>query len=254
MKSFNAFIKKEWMELLRSYKVFIITSIFIGLGCLSVFAAKYLPELMQSFMPEGLTMEIPTPTVYDAWAQFFKNITQIGLIAFVLVISTSLANEIKHKTLIMLLSKGLSRKSVILAKVCMAMVLFTIAYALAGLITQLYCMYFWSGQSVDNLLASILLVWVFTFFLVCLIQLGGVVFASSYSGLLFCGGVVALLMIASIVPSLQDYNPIQLISVNMNLLQGSMPIQDIFVPTIICFLLGILALCSACYAFDKKAL
>ncbi len=33
-----------------------------------------MPELIGSFMPEGIEITISEPTALDSWAQFFKNI------------------------------------------------------------------------------------------------------------------------------------------------------------------------------------
>ena len=66
MKSFIAFSKKEFIEYLRTYKLFISIMIFLILGFLNPISAKYLPEIVSLVMPEGV-MNIPTPTVLDSW-------------------------------------------------------------------------------------------------------------------------------------------------------------------------------------------
>ena len=46
MKSFIAFSKKEFIEYLRTYKLFISIMIFLILGFLNPISAKYLPEIV----------------------------------------------------------------------------------------------------------------------------------------------------------------------------------------------------------------
>lgn len=193
------------------------------------------------------------PTVYDAWIQFFKNITQIGLIGFVIMCSSTLSNEIKNKTLIMLLSKGLSRKIIILTKARMMIIVFTIVYALSILVTLLYCFYFWD-EGVTNLIWALSMVWIFVVFLVCVILLGNVLFTSSYGGLLFCGLIIFVLVIIGLFPSLQDMNPLILINDNAALVQGSIIVQDIVLPIVITVMCSVVCLVSTCLLFDKKAL
>lgn len=54
MKSFIAFSKKEFIEYLRTYKLFISIMIFLILGFLNPISAKYLPEIVSLVMPEGV--------------------------------------------------------------------------------------------------------------------------------------------------------------------------------------------------------
>lgn len=109
MKSFIAFSRKEFIEYLRTYKLFIVIMIFLLLGFLNPITAKYLPEIVSLVMPEGV-MNIPTPTVFDSWAQFFKNVPQMGLIIFLVVFGGVMSNELSKGTLVNILSKGFPRQ------------------------------------------------------------------------------------------------------------------------------------------------
>ena len=115
MKSFIAFSRKEFIEYLRTYKLFIVIMIFLLLGFLNPITAKYLPEIVSLVMPEGV-MNIPTPTVFDSWAQFFKNVPQMGLIIFLVVFGGVMSNELSKGTLVNILSKGFPRQTIVLSK------------------------------------------------------------------------------------------------------------------------------------------
>jgi len=58
--------------------------IFIIFGITNPLIAKLMPEIVGSLVTDGVVITLPEPTAYDAWAQFFKNATQMGL--FVMVI------------------------------------------------------------------------------------------------------------------------------------------------------------------------
>ena len=90
MKGFTAFMKKELLEAVRSYKLVILLIVFAALGFMNPVSARYLPELVAGFLPEGMHMEIPQPVVLDSWLQFFKNTAQIGLIAIIIMCSSSM--------------------------------------------------------------------------------------------------------------------------------------------------------------------
>lgn len=59
MKGFTAFMKKELLEAVRSYKLVILLIVFAALGFMNPVSARYLPELVAGFLPEGMHMEIP---------------------------------------------------------------------------------------------------------------------------------------------------------------------------------------------------
>ena len=74
MRVLSAFLKKEWQEALASYRLVILIVLFALFGIMNVFTAKYTPEMITYFVSEEFAKSIPTPTLIDAWLQFFKNI------------------------------------------------------------------------------------------------------------------------------------------------------------------------------------
>ena len=117
-------------------------------------------------MEEGIKISLPEPTIFDSWTQFFKNTTQMGLIILVIIFSGLISNELSKGTLINMLTKGLSRKTVVLSKFTSSTLVWTFTYFLSALVTFLYSMLFWEDTQVENLLFSLSLVWVFGIFLI----------------------------------------------------------------------------------------
>lgn len=115
MNGFAAFLRKEWVEALRSYRILILGAVFLLLGIMNPLSAKFLPELVNAMMPEGMTIALAQPQALDSYLQFFKNVPQIGLIVLVVVFSGMLPRELQNGTLVNLLTKGLTRSSVALA-------------------------------------------------------------------------------------------------------------------------------------------
>lgn len=118
MKSFSAFFKKECMELTRTYKLFLMGILFFILGVMNPLTARYTPELIENFMPEGMEILLPEPSAADSWMQFFKNVPMMGLIILVLVFSGMMAQELSKGTLLNILTKGMPRPTVLLSKFC----------------------------------------------------------------------------------------------------------------------------------------
>jgi ABC-2 type transport system permease protein len=107
MKNYVAILEKELLESVRSYKLFIMLIVFFIFGIMSPLTAKLLPELLSSMVPEGITITLTEPAAIDSWMQFFKNVSQMGLIVMLLVFSGIIGVELSRGTLINMLTKGL---------------------------------------------------------------------------------------------------------------------------------------------------
>ncbi|MEG0593118.1 MAG: ABC transporter permease subunit [Coprobacillus sp.] len=252
MKSYIAFTSKEILESIRSYKAFILIIVFLILGFMSPITAKLTPEIVKNFMPEGMSIVITEPTVIDSWMQFFKNVPQIGMIVIVIVFSSLVSGEISKGTLINVLTKGLSRQNVILAKFTCATLIWTICYYVAFLVVYFYNLLFWTDTGVYNLFFSVSCVWIFGIFLISTLLLGGVLFKSSYGSLLLTGGLVVIMMFIGMLQTIAKFNPMQLMSVNMSLLTGPTTPSDLYISIIVTVSLTLLSLISSIIIFNKK--
>jgi ABC-2 type transport system permease protein len=252
MKSYIAFTKKEFCENIRTYKFFIMMAVFLLLGMMNPITAKLTPQLLKSLMPKGMNITITEPTALDSWAQFFKNVPQMGLIVLVIIFSGIMANEFSRGTLINMLTKGLSRSVVILSKFTMVSIVWTLSYVLCFAVTYAYTVYFWSSDGIHNILLSVFCLWLFGILLLAIIMLGGVLFTNNYGGLLFTGGFVVVLLLLNISPTIQQYNPITLVSSNMALLTSTMAVSDFILPIVICSIGIITFIAVAIVLFNKK--
>ena len=154
MNHFAVFFKKELKELkesVKTYKLLLLGIVFLILGIMNPLVAKLTPDLLASFLPEGMSITIPEPSSLDSWAQFFKNIQQMGLIVVLLVFSGVLTNELSRGTLVLLLTKGLPRQTVILAKYAAMLVLWTMSVAISHVVTWVYTVYLFPDNLSQNL-------------------------------------------------------------------------------------------------------
>ena len=97
MKSFVAFLKKEWMDLIRSGRFMVLVILFVVFGIMNPAIAKVTPWLMEtmadSLAETGLIMTEVHIDAMTSWTQFFKNIP-MALIAFVLIQSSIFSKTI----------------------------------------------------------------------------------------------------------------------------------------------------------------
>lgn len=254
MKSFIAFTKKEFTENIRTYKFFIMITVFILLGLMNPITAKITPQLLKSLMPEGINITITEPTALDSWGQFFKNVPQMGLIVLVIIFSGIMSNEFSRGTLINMLTKGLSRSIVILSKFAMSTIIWTLGYMICFAISYAYTIYFWSSDNVHNLVLSVFCLWLFGVLLLAIVIFGGVLFKNNYGGMLFTGGFVTVSLLLNIAPAIQKVNPISLVSKNMDLLTNKMEVSDIILPIVICLIATFIFISSSIAIFNKKSI
>ncbi|MCQ2010274.1 MAG: ABC transporter permease subunit [Sporolactobacillus sp.] len=220
MNGFTAFFKKELLEAIRNYRVLILFSVTAIFGMMSPLTAKMMPDILANVGVEGMVLKIPEPTFIDAFTQFFKNFSQMGTVVLLLVFGGLLSQDLAKGTLIIPLSKGLSRHAVILAKYASALTLWTLSYALATLINYGYTLYFFQTISVSHLFFSLFCLWLFGAFLLAFLLLASVVTRGAFGGLLVTAAGLGILLICQAIFRMDPFNPLKLVSENVALLTG----------------------------------
>ncbi len=254
MRNFFAFMKKECWEYTRNYKLFVMLTVFIMLGISNALMAKLLPEIIGSLATNGISIDLPTPTALDAWSQFFKNSTQIGLIVLVIVLSGMMASELSKGTLVMLLTKGLSRGAVILSKFTCMLLIWTLCLAVCFGLTYGYTHFLFPEGGVTNLAFSIFCLWLFGVFLLALLSFAATVTKSNYACLLITGLGVVLCTLIGIIPAAHAYNPLSLASDNVALLTNAIQVSSLYRCIGLTFMISILLLTASFLVFRKKQL
>ena len=149
MKTFISFLKKEWVHFLRSAHVWIFLGIFVLFGIMNPAIAKATPWMMEmlseSMAETGFAMTAVEVDALTSWAQFFKNIP-MALIAFVIIQSNLFTKEYQSGTLILVLTKGLDRYKVVLAKFVRLFIVWTVGYWFCYGITYAGNMLFWDND------------------------------------------------------------------------------------------------------------
>ncbi|UWP59284.1 membrane protein [Ruminococcus gauvreauii] len=253
MTEYTAFVKKEFCEQVRTYKLLVTGLVFLLLGMMNPLTAKFMPELISNFMPAGMSIEMTEPTMMDSWLQFFKNTPQMGLFVLVLVFGGSMSGELQRGTLIPVLTKGVARKTVVFAKFTAAALTWTAVYAMCFCVSWLYSVYFWDMDvQIGRLMMAVGMVWLFGILLLAVVLLGGVLFCGGWGSLLFTGIFVVLQFAAGIIPGVRANLPIRLVSDNMTLLQNQAVWTDFGPAVILTVLITILCLGISVILFNKK--
>lgn len=254
MSGYYAFLKKELLESIRTYKLLILIAVFFIFGMLSPLTAKLMPDLLSSFLPEGITLTVAEPTALDAWMQFFKNTSQMGLILTVILFSGILGTELTRGTLINMLTKGLSRHAVILSKLTAMILLWTVSYMTAFVVTWGYTAYLFPNDVPPHLGLSVFCLWLFGTFLMTLFLFAATLVKSSYGALILTGAVSALLAMVNIAPLAQKYNPLILALNNTALLTNAIQPSEMYSALTVASICFPLLIAGAAVTFKKRLL
>ena len=245
MKSLLAFMKKEYLETALTGKIIILILLFVLFGIMNPAIAKLTPwmmEMMSDAMAEsGLIVTNIQVDAMTSWTQFFKNIP-MALIAFVLIFSDIFTKEYKSGTLLLVLTKGLSRYKVVLAKTLLLLSLWTFGYGICFAVTYGYNAYFWDNGIADNLFSSAAIWWLFGVWVICLVVLFSALLQNNAGVSLCTGGTVLLAYLLSMISKVNVYLPTMLMDTN-SLLIGAEGI-DTYVKAIVVAA----ALCIVCVA------
>ncbi|MDR3344415.1 MAG: ABC transporter permease [Oscillospiraceae bacterium] len=253
MRAYLAFTKKEFTENWRTYKLPILLVVFLLFGMMSPLLAKLTPELLKSLSDTGgVVITLPEPTAMDAWAQFFKNVGQMGMLAIIIVFSGLMATEFSKGTLVNMLTKGMKRHTVVLSKLTAATVIWTVSFLLCLAVSYAYTAYFWDMGTLHYAFLSFFSLWLFGEFLISLLIFGGILFKSLMGSLLFCGGVIVAMTILNIIPNITRYNPSSLSGATLELLNGQKGLSEFMPAFVICAVLIIVFSAASITLFNKK--
>jgi ABC-2 type transport system permease protein len=254
MRAFLAFMKKEWMEQIRSSRLVVLTILFVLFGIMNPAIAKLTPwifEVMAESMEEsGMVITAVEVDAMASWVQFFKNVP-MALIVFVIMQSNIFTKEYQSGTLVLALTKGLHRYKVVLSKATVLTTMWTVLYWMHFGITYMYNDYFWDNSVAKNLLFSVTCWWIFGLWVIALQILFSTIASANTGVMVGTGAVVAVCYFASLLPKLTKYIPTLLIDGN-SLIYGEKIIEDYEIALIITIVTGIACLVASVPILNKK--
>ncbi|NGZ77087.1 ABC transporter permease subunit [Saccharibacillus alkalitolerans] len=223
MRQLTAFMRKEWLESVRTGKVTILLLLFIGFGILNPAIAKLTPRLLtlmsESLSETGLSVSAVKVDALTSWAQFYKN-APLGLIVFLLVFSGTLTNEYLKGTLINLVTKGLRRWKIIASKGIVLAAFWTAGYWLCYVVTYGYNAYFWDNGAAAHLFFSAFCFYALGIWLISLILAMSAFFGSGSGVMLGVGGSFLIVYLLGLLPRIAEYLPAYLLNAS-NLTTGN---------------------------------
>ncbi len=256
MKAFVAFLKKEFLGSLRSAKLLIVGGLFFAFGLMNPAIAKIMPWLLEflseSLEGSGMNITVTAVTALDSWAQFFKNVP-MALIVFVLLYGNCFSSEYESGTVVLLLTKGLKRYKVVLAKTVNMLAVWSGGYCLSFTLTYFLTGLLWDNSLAVSLGAAVVYWWLFGVFTIALTVFFSVLFRSYGCVLLGVGGSVLVLYLISLWQKIAGYIPTSLM--NGTVVVYGLEKASAFVGAcVIASVLSVAAIVGSIVLFHKKEL
>ena len=210
MKGFTAFFAKETKEFIRTKRMMIILGVFLLVGIMNPAITLLTPKLMNlmadDYAAMGITLTEISVSALDSWAQFAKNLST-ALIVFLIMLSGIYTSEYSKGTLIPLLTKGLSRTSVVLSKLGVMLLTWTAGLWLCFGVTYAYNSWYWDNSVARELPFACFLWWLFGVMIICTIVFFSSLAKTGSQVLLGTGGIYIVMALIGMYGKAKKYLP-----------------------------------------------
>lgn len=256
MKQYKVFLSKDILEQIKNHKGIVVIILFCMVGIISPALAKLTPWFIEIFSHDlaetGISIGQIQVDAVTSWTQYFKNMTMM-LIVFVVMFSNILVSEYERGTLVILVSKGLKRKNILLSKMSVLVLFWTIGCLLSFLITYIYTDYFWDNALIAQLFFTMFCFYLLGLYLCSLILLASVMTRSLSMVILFTGLCFFGFYLLGLFPQLTMYVPASLLNYATLLMMPQIEI-GYYYPVIITFMLIVVHLIVSLFLFRKTRL
>jgi ABC-2 type transport system permease protein len=136
---FDSFVRKEVVEILRTWRLYVLPGMALFFALSGPLLAKYTPQILQAVAGMDAASVVKLlggqPTFYDAYQQWIKNLSQVMFFALVIIYAGMISAELKTGTAILVLTKPVSRGAFVLAKVFVNGMFITLVTVAGTLVT-----------------------------------------------------------------------------------------------------------------------
>ncbi|HIX43347.1 ABC transporter permease [Kurthia sp. 3B1D] len=154
-------LKKEWLEMLRSYRIVWLPLLFILLGISDPLTNYYMEDILATVgnMPDGFSMTMPELAPSDLLIASLGQFQMIGLLVIVAITASMISRERQNGTATLIYVRPVSNFSIYMSKL-IAMALLTLVCTIAGFGASMYYTYLlYGGVSTTAFLLLMLFYW-----------------------------------------------------------------------------------------------
>lgn len=251
-----AFLKKEFKEITKTYKIWVVPIIFLFFGFLSPIAAKVLPEILKPQLEsQKIFIEIPPPTAADSFLQFFKNLAQMGMLAIILLSMGLVSEEKARGTFSLVLTKPISRTAVILSKFFAQKTLILASITIGGIVCYIYTLVLFKTANLSEFALAALLYLIYSLLIIAITLF----FSTLFYNQIAAGGLSLLAFFTlSLLPSLSEsfarYSPGAIPSLANKIVSEQAAFSKSSWPIAVSLLLVVVLLALSCLSFNRQEL
>ncbi|SFJ45661.1 ABC-2 type transport system permease protein [Paenibacillus sp. UNC496MF] len=131
MRQWRVMVRKEWLELVRTWKLLWLPLAFVLFGAMQPVTTYFLPDILAHAgnLPEGALISIPVPSADEVLAQTLGQFNTVGLLLIALAAMNGISAERFGGLAPMLLVKPVSYRGYVAAKWTALLALIGIAFA-----------------------------------------------------------------------------------------------------------------------------
>ncbi len=254
MSGFSTFLAKEFTEIRKTWRIFVIPGMLLFFAVTSPIIADLTPALMASLSKSqpGVVVKMPSPTWRDSYAQFLKSLSQMVLIAVVITGAGAVSGERSSGTAVLTLTKPVSRGSFILAKIVSQSGLLIGATVVSTAVCAVLTVVIFGPSPVGPLMASVSIWTIDALLMIAVMTLFSAGFAargaSAGAGL----GFFFLTLLISIWPPANQYTFVGLTSASAKALMHQ-PTGALW-PVVTALAAAILSVRGAVWVFERQEL
>jgi ABC-2 type transport system permease protein len=248
------FARKEGLEIVRTWRIWVLPAIILFFAVTAPVLARYTPEIVGAVAGDQLgRITLPPATYLDAYGQWIKNLSQITVFALIIIYGGIVSSETSSGTAILVLTKPMSRGAFVVVKAITHSVFLVVLIVVGTLATwALTAAVF--GQAPAAPLWSSSLIWlVLGEFYIALMTFFSTLIPTA-TGAAGAGiGAFVLVTIGAIWKPLSDHSPAGLGS-QAAALAAEKPVPDLLWPVLVSLALAVALVTAAAQLFRRKEL
>jgi ABC-2 type transport system permease protein len=253
VNGFWAFARKEAVEIVRTWRIWVLPSILLFFAVTGPVLARFTPQIIGAVGGTQLAgLKLPAPTYVDAYLQWAKNLTQIALIAIIVIYGGLVSSERKSGTAVLVLTKPLSRTAFVVAKAVVHAAFLSVTVVLGTLVTWDVTKVIF-GRAPAGPIWSAALAWLaFGVLFLAIMALLSTLMGSQAGAAGVGIGTFALISIAALYGPLAKYSPAGLVDMPSILAGGHR--SALLWPVVSSLVLAVALVAGAALAFRTKEL
>jgi len=254
MSAALVFARKEAVEIVRTWRIWVLPAIILLFAITAPLLARFTPEIVGAVAGNQLGgVTLPPGTALDASGQWIKNLSQIALFALIIIYGGIVSSETSSGTAILVLTKPMSRAAFVAVKAVIHSAFLVVLALLGALVTWgLTAAVF--GEAPAGPVWSSTLVWiVLGVFYIALMTFFSVLIPSA-AGAAGAGlGAFVLLTIAGLWKPLGDHSPAGLAG-QAAALAAEQNVPDMLWPVLVSLVAAVALVVAAALLFRRKEL